>query len=47
MNIIKDNTFNLHNSLLNNDNTYMIVTLKSIVQSAGVEEYTVCFFAEG
>ena len=23
MNIIKDNNFNLHNSLLNNDNKYM------------------------
>ena len=31
MNIIKDNTFNLHNSLLNNDNRYMKVTLKSKV----------------
>ena len=29
MNIINDNTFNLHNSLLNNDNKYMKVTLKS------------------
>ena len=29
MNIIKDNTFNLHNSLLNNNNRYMKVTLKS------------------
>ena len=29
MNIINDNTFNLHNSLLNNDNRYMKVTLKS------------------
>ena len=29
MNIINDNTFNLHNSLLNNDNWYMKVTLKS------------------
>ena len=28
MNIINDNTFNLHNSLLNNDNKYMKVTLK-------------------
>ena len=27
MNIINDNTFNLHNSLLNNDNRYMKVTL--------------------
>ena len=29
MNIINDNTFNLHNSLLNNDNMYGKVTLKS------------------
>ena len=29
-NIIYDNTFNLHNSLLNNDNRYMKVTLKLI-----------------
>ena len=29
MNIINDNTFNLHDSLLNNDNRYMKVTLKS------------------
>ena len=29
MNIINDNTFNLCNSLLNNDNKYMKVTLKS------------------
>ena len=29
MNIINDNTFNLHNSLLNNDNKYMKVSLKS------------------
>ena len=29
MNIINDNTFNLRNSLLNNDNRYMKVTLKS------------------
>ena len=29
MNIINDNTFNLHNSLLNNDNKYGKVTLKS------------------
>ena len=29
MNIINDNTFNLYNSLLNNDNKYMKVTLKS------------------
>ena len=29
MNIIKHGTFNLHNSLLINDNRYMIVTLKS------------------
>ena len=29
MNIINDNTFNLHNSLLNNDNKYVKVTLKS------------------
>ena len=29
MNIINDNTFNLHNSLLNNDNRYMKVTLMS------------------
>ena len=28
MNIINDNTFNLHNSLLKNDNRYMKVTLK-------------------
>ena len=28
-NIINDNFFNLHNSLLNNDNRYMKVTLKS------------------
>ena len=28
LDIIKDNTFNLHNSLLNNDNRYMKVTLK-------------------
>ena len=27
MNIIIDNTFNLHNSLLNNDNWYMKVSL--------------------
>ena len=29
MNITNDNTFNLHNSLLNNYNRYMKVTLKS------------------
>ena len=29
MNIINDNIFNLHNSLLNKDNGYMKVTLKS------------------
>ena len=29
MNIINDNTFNLHNNLSNNDNRYMKVTLKS------------------
>ena len=29
INIINDNTFNLHNSLLNNDNRYMKVILKS------------------
>ena len=29
MNIINDNTFNLYNSLLNIDNRYMKVTLKS------------------
>ena len=29
MNIINDNTFNLHNSILNNGNRYMKVTLKS------------------
>ena len=29
MNIINDNTFNLHNSLLNNDTRYKKVTLKS------------------
>ena len=29
MNIINDNTFNLHNRLLNNDNRYMNVTLNS------------------
>ena len=29
MNIINDNTFNLHNSLLSNDNRNMKVTLKS------------------
>ena len=29
MNIINDNTFNLHNSLLDNDNRYMKVTQKS------------------
>ena len=29
MNIIYGNTFNLHNSLLNYDNKYMKVTLKS------------------
>ena len=29
MNIIYDKTFNLHNSLLNNDNMYVKVTLKS------------------
>ena len=27
MNIINDNTFNLHNSLLNNDNRYMKVII--------------------
>ena len=32
MNIINDNTFNLHNSLLNNDNRYMKVTLKSMLK---------------
>ena len=36
MNIIKDNTFNLHYSLLNNDNRYMKVILKSkIIGVAG------------
>ena len=30
MNIINDNTFNLHNSLLNNDNRYMKVKSKLI-----------------
>ena len=29
LNIINDNTFNWHNSLLNNDNRNMKVTLKS------------------
>ena len=29
MNITNDDTFDLHDSLLNNDNTYMKVTLKS------------------
>ena len=29
MNIINDNAFNQHNSLLNDDNRYMKVTLKS------------------
>ena len=29
MNIINDNTLNLHYNLLNNDNRYMKVTLKS------------------
>ena len=29
MNIINDNTFNLHKSLLNNDNRHMKVTQKS------------------
>ena len=29
MNIINDNTFNQYNSLLNNDNSYTKVTLKS------------------
>ena len=29
MNIIDDNSFNLHNNLLNNDNMYMKVTVKS------------------
>ena len=29
MNIINDNTFNLYNSLLDNDNRYMKNTLKS------------------
>ena len=29
MNIINDETFNLHNSLLNNDNRYIKITLKS------------------
>ena len=29
MNIINDNTFNLHNSLLNDDNWYMNIKLKS------------------
>ena len=29
INIINDNTFNLHNTLLNNDNRYKKVTLKS------------------
>ena len=29
MNIINDNTFNLHNNFLNNDIRYMKVTLKS------------------
>ena len=31
MNIINDNTFNLHNSLLSNDNKYMKVILKSML----------------
>ena len=29
MNIINDNSFNLHNSLLNNDNNYLKVNVKS------------------
>ena len=29
MNIINDNTFNLHNNLLNTDNRYINVALKS------------------
>ena len=29
MNIINDNIFNVHNSVLNNDNKYTKVTLKS------------------
>ena len=28
MNVINDNTFNLHNKFLNNDNKYMKVILK-------------------
>ena len=28
MNIINDNTFNIHNNFLNNDNWYMKVSLK-------------------
>ena len=28
MNIINDNTFNVHNSLLNNDNSYIKISLK-------------------
>ena len=33
--IINDNTFNLHNSLLNNDNRYMKVTLNSKLIEVG------------
>ena len=37
MNIINNNTFNLHNNLLNNDNRYIKVTLKS--KLIGVANY--------
>ena len=46
MNIINNNTFNLHNSLLNNENPYMKFTLKSkligiawLLISAGYNEF--------
>ena len=35
MNIINDNNFNLHNRLLNNNNRYMKVTLKSKLIGVG------------
>ena len=39
MNIINDNTFHLHNSLLNNDNWYMKIAAKSMLISDDYREF--------
>ena len=42
MNFINVNTFNLHNSLLNDNNRFMKVTVKSTAQSAGAVKCSDC-----